>query len=50
MKQKRKDSQMSKQSCMLLDIARREFIHGAKVVGAATLNDMASDADAILCF
>lgn len=38
------------QSCMLLDIARGEFIPEAKVVGAATLNDLALDADAVLCF
>ncbi len=38
------------QSCMLLGIGRGEFIPEAKVVGAATLNDMALDADAILCF
>jgi len=37
------------QSCMLLDIARGEFIPEAKVVGAATLNDMALDADAVIC-
>ena len=38
------------QSCMLLDIPRGEFIPEAQVVGAATLNDMALDADGILCF
>jgi len=38
------------QSCMLLGIGRGEFIPEAKVVGAATLNDMALDADAVLCF
>jgi len=38
------------QSCMLLDIARGEFIPEAKVVGAATLNDLALDASAVLCF
>ncbi len=38
------------QSCMLLDIAKGDFIPEAKVVGAATLNDMALDADGILCF
>jgi hypothetical protein len=37
------------QSCMLLDIARGEFIPEAKVVGAATLNDMALDADTVIC-
>jgi len=38
------------QSCMLLDIGRGEFIPEARIVGAATLNDMALDADAVLCF
>jgi predicted peroxiredoxin len=38
------------QSCMLLDIGRGEFIPEAKIVGAATLNDMALDADVVLCF
>jgi len=38
------------QSCMLLEIPRGEFIPEAKVVGAATLNDLALDADAVLCF
>lgn len=38
------------QSCMLLDIPRGDFIPEAKIVGAATLNDMALDADAVLCF
>ena len=38
------------QSCMLFDIPRGDFIPEAKIVGAATLNDMALDADAVLCF
>jgi len=38
------------QSCMLFGMARGEFIPEAKIVGAATLNDMALDADAVLCF
>lgn len=38
------------QSCMLLGIARGDFIPEVKVVGAATLNDMALEADAVLCF
>ena len=38
-----------KQSCTLLDIGRGEFIPEAQVVGAATLNDMALDADAVIC-
>jgi predicted peroxiredoxin len=38
------------QSCMLLDIGRGEFIPEVKIVGAATLNDLALDADTVLCF
>ena len=38
------------QSCMLLGISRGEFISEAKIVGAAKLNDLALDADAVLCF
>jgi len=38
------------QSCMLFGISRGEFIPEAKIVGAATLSDMALDADAVLCF
>ena len=38
------------QSCMLLGVPRGEFIPEAKIVGAATLNDMALDADGVLCF
>jgi predicted peroxiredoxin len=38
------------QSCMLLGVQRGEFIPEAKIVGAATLNDMALDADGVLCF
>jgi len=38
------------QSCMLLEIPRGEFIPEAKIVGAATLNDLALDADTVLCF
>jgi len=37
------------QSCMLLDIGRGEFIPEAKIVGAATLNDLVLDADAVIC-
>jgi predicted peroxiredoxin len=37
------------QSCMLLGVGRGEFIPEAKIVGAATLNDMALDADAVIC-
>jgi len=38
------------QSCMLLGISRGDFIPEAKIAGAATLNDMALDADTVLCF
>lgn len=38
------------QSTQLLGIDRGDFIPEAKIVGAATLNDLALDADAILHF
>ena len=38
------------QSTQLLGLSRGDFLPEAKVVGAATLNDLALDADAILCF
>jgi hypothetical protein len=38
------------QSCMLLGIPRGDFVKDANIVGAATLNDVALEADAILCF
>jgi len=38
------------QSCIMLGIPRGDFIPEAKIVGAATINDMALDADAVLCF
>jgi len=38
------------QSCALLGIPRGDFTPEAKIVGAATLNDLALNADAILCF
>jgi predicted peroxiredoxin len=38
------------QSCMLLGISRGDFIPEAKIVGAATLNDLVLDADAVLSF
>jgi predicted peroxiredoxin len=37
------------QSCMLLGLPRGDF-PDAKVVGAATLNDLVLNADAVLCF
>jgi predicted peroxiredoxin len=36
------------QSCMLLGLDRGDFIEGAQVVGAATLNDLVLEADAII--
>lgn len=36
------------QSCMLLGLDRGDFIEGAEVVGAATLNDLALEADAVI--
>ncbi len=38
------------QSCQLLGIERGDFIEEAKVAGAANLNDLALDADAVLTF
>jgi predicted peroxiredoxin len=38
------------QSCGLLGIPRGEFTKESNVVGAATLNDLALSADAVLCF
>jgi predicted peroxiredoxin len=38
------------QSCNLLGIPRGDFVPDAKVVGAATLNDLALEADTTLCF
>jgi hypothetical protein len=36
------------QSCMLLGLDRGDFIEAAQVVGAATLNDIVLDADAVI--
>ncbi len=38
------------QSCQLLGIDRGDFIPQAKIVGAATLNDLALDADVTMWF
>jgi len=38
------------QSTRLLNIDRGDFVEGAKVVGAATLNDLVLDADATMWF
>jgi len=38
------------QSCNLLGIPHGDFIKEANIVGAATLNDLAVEADAVLCF
>ncbi len=37
-------------SCMLLGIGRGDFIPESKIVGAATLNNLVLDADAVLSF
>ncbi|MDH5267191.1 MAG: DsrE/DsrF/DrsH-like family protein [Candidatus Bathyarchaeota archaeon] len=42
--------QVCEQSTQLLGLSRGAFIPEAKVVGAATLNDLTLDADAVLCF
>jgi len=42
--------QVCEQSTQLLGLSRGDFMPEAKVVGAATLNDLALDVDAILCF
>jgi predicted peroxiredoxin len=36
------------QSCLLLGLDRGDFIEGAQVVGAATLNDLSLEADAVI--
>jgi len=38
------------QSCMLLGLKRGDFQNYAQIVGAATLNDLLLDADAVLSF
>ncbi|MHA1364345.1 MAG: DsrE family protein [Candidatus Freyarchaeota archaeon] len=38
------------QSCQLLGLERGDFVEEAKIVGAATLNDLLLDADAVICF
>jgi len=38
------------QSCMLLGLQRGEFTEAARIVGAATLNDLLLEADAVLSF
>ncbi len=42
--------EVCEQSCMLLGIDRGGFIDESVIVGAATLNDRALEADAVLCF
>ena len=42
--------EVCEQSCMLLGLGRGEFTESAKIMGAATLNDHALEADAVLCF
>lgn len=38
------------QSCMLLGLQRGNFVDTAKVVGAATLNELVLESDGVLCF
>jgi predicted peroxiredoxin len=38
------------QSCMLLGLDRGNFVGSARVVGAATLNDLVLESDGVLCF
>jgi len=38
------------QSTQLMGLSRGDYIDAAKIVGAATLNDLTLDADAVLCF
>jgi len=38
------------QSCQLLAIPRGDFVTETGIVGAATLNDLALEADAVICF
>ncbi len=40
--------QVCEQSCQLLGIERGDFVEGAKIVGAATLNDLLLEASAVL--
>nr|MDO8082117.1 DsrE family protein [Candidatus Freyarchaeota archaeon] len=42
--------QVCEQSCLLLGIDKGQFIKESKIVGAATLNDLLLDADAVLSF
>ena len=42
--------QVCDQSCQLLGMESGDFIEEAKIVGAATLNDLLLDVDAVLCF
>jgi predicted peroxiredoxin len=38
------------QSTQMLGLSRGDYVTSCSVVGAATLNDLALDADAVLCF
>ena len=42
--------QVCEQSCQLLGIDRGAFVEEAAIVGAATLNDLVLEADAVLTF
>lgn len=39
--------EVCEQSCMLLGLARGDFVEGAKVVGAATLNERVLESDGV---
>jgi predicted peroxiredoxin len=38
------------QSSQLMGLGRGDYVDGAEIVGAATLNDLVLDADGVLCF
>jgi len=40
--------QVCEQSCQLLGIGRGDFVESTRIVGAATLNDLLLEADAVL--
>jgi predicted peroxiredoxin len=42
--------QVCDQSSQLMGLGRGDYIEGAEIVGAATLNDLVLDADGVLCF
>ncbi len=38
------------QSSQMMGLGRGDYVDGAEIVGAATLNDLTLDADGVLCF